>query len=130
MNVGVARLMLACVVRRLLSHRLVAWAGLVVVVSTLLTWTTLLWAGWTLVFSTSPGAIVESATGHPAEVVERVYFVGYTIFTLGLGDYRPQGSAWELATSLAAGSGFLLFGLALAYLVPVTAAATQNRAIR
>jgi hypothetical protein len=34
-----------------------------------------------------------------------------------------------MATSVAAGSGFLLFGLALAYLVPVISAATQKRQI-
>ena len=70
---------------------------------------------------------MEASTGRPASVVERVYFVGYTIFTLGLGDYKPAGPVYEIATALAAGSGFLLFGLALAYLVPVVSAATAKR---
>lgn len=109
------------------SRRYVASAGLASVLASLLVWGLLLWAGWTLVFVARERCLVESATGQPAGVVERVYFVGYTIFTLGLGDYKPVGPVYEIATALAAGSGFLLFGLALAYLVPVVAAATAKR---
>ncbi|HSU67992.1 MAG TPA: ion channel, partial [Tepidisphaeraceae bacterium] len=58
---------------------------------------------------------------------ERIYFTGSTLFTLGLGDFKPKGHVWQMATAIAAGSGFLLFGLALAYLVPVISAATQKR---
>lgn len=70
---------------------------------------------------------MESSTLQPADGWARIYFAGYTIFTLGLGDYKPIGHGWEMATSIAAGSGFLIFGLALAYLMAVVPAATQKR---
>jgi hypothetical protein len=109
------------------ARRLISLAGLASALGSLVAWGLLLWAGWTLVFSAGDTAVVEAATGRPAGVVERIYFVGYTIFTLGLGDYKPVGGFFEIATALAAGSGFLLFGLALAYLVPVVSAATAKR---
>src|SRR4051794_6163285 len=121
-----AKGLLRCQTRRR-SRRLIAKAGLVSTIATVLVWGLSIWAGGTLIFCASPGALVESATGRPADVVERIYFVGYTIFTLGLGDYKPVGHFYEMVTALAAGSGFILFGLALAYLVPVVSAATAKR---
>jgi hypothetical protein len=109
------------------NRRRIAMAGLAAVMSTLATWTILVWAGWALIFSSFPGALVEANTSAPADEWARVYFAGYTIFTLGLGDYKPAGHLWQLLTSVAAGSGFLMFGTALAYLMAVVPAATQKR---
>jgi Ion channel len=113
--------------RRHHSRRVVASAGLVAVVSTLITWTLLLWIGWGMVFNGSSSALVDASTGQPADFFDRFYFAGTTIFTLGLGDYKPQGHFWKSATSLSVGSGFLMVGLALAYLMAVVPAATQKR---
>jgi hypothetical protein len=113
--------------KRRTSRRLIAKAGLASTVVTVLVWGVSIWTGWTLIFCASPGALVAVDTGRPADLIERVYFVGYTIFTLGLGDYKPIGHFYEIITALAAGSGFILFGLALAYLVPVVSAATAKR---
>jgi hypothetical protein len=109
------------------SRQLVAAAGLIAVLATLVTWTFFGWVGWAMVFSSSRWALVEASTRQPADAWARFYFAGYTIFTLGLGDYKPIGHGWEIATSVAAGSGFLMFGLALAYLMALVPAATQKR---
>jgi len=111
------------------TRRIISLTGLAAVVATVLIWTALLWAGWALLFSSNVNSLVDANTGRPADTWERIYFTGYTLFTLGLGDFKPQGHVWQMATSIAAGSGFLLFGLALAYLVPVISAATQKRQI-
>src|SRR5207237_8108833 len=104
-----------------------AAAGLASVGGTVLVWGLLLWIGWTLVYTASPSALVSAETKAPADLAARVYFVGYTIFTMGLGDYQPVGPLYQIVTAVAAGSGFMLFGLALAYLVPVVSAATAKR---
>jgi hypothetical protein len=109
------------------ARRVIGMAGLMAILSTLGTWIILLWAGWALVFSATPTALVDAGTGAPANEWARIYFAGYTIFTLGLGDYRPIGAFWQMATSVAAGSGFIMFGTALAYLMAVVPAATQKR---
>jgi hypothetical protein len=115
--------------RRCTTRRVISLTGLVVVVATVLIWTVLLWAGWAFLFSASPDSLVDASTNQPAGVWERIYFTGYTLFTLGLGDFKPHGHFWQMATTIAAGSGFLLFGLQLAYLVPVISAATQKRQV-
>jgi hypothetical protein len=114
-------------VQRRHRRRIVVASGLVAVLTTLSIWTVLLWGGWSLIFISSRGALVDAASGQPPDGLSRVYFAGETIFTLGSGDYRPVGHLWQLATSIAAGSGFLTFGLALAYLMAVVPAATQKR---
>jgi len=56
-----------------------------------------------------------------------VYFAGLTIFTLGMGDYVPNGQPWEVLTAVAASSGLGLTTLAITYLVPVVGAVTTGR---
>ncbi len=109
------------------DRKVIGLAGLVAILSTLLTWTIMVWAGWALIFNASRASVVDSATLEPADRICRIYFAGETIFTLGSGDYRPVGHGWQILTSVAAGSGFLMLGTALAYLMAVVPAATQKR---
>lgn len=109
------------------QRRPLRYAGLTIIVGTIALWIALAWLGWALVFQAAPEAVVSSDTGLPAGALTRVYFAGTTLFTLGLGDYRPGGVLWELATVATAGSGLLLVTLAISYLIPVTSAATGKR---
>ena len=102
-------------------------AGVAIVVSVLVTWVTLLLAGWVLIFSSSDGAVREASNGDPGDLVDRIYFAGYTILTLGLGDEVPGDGIWQLATILAAGTGLVLVTLSITYLVPVASAVVQRR---
>jgi hypothetical protein len=109
------------------DRRIIGVAGLAAILATLSTWTILVWGGWALIFNTTPTALVDTNTLQPADGWTRLYFAGSTIFTLGPGDYKPLGHFWKIACSIAAGSGFLMFGTALAYLMAVVPAATQKR---
>ena len=71
--------------------------------------------------------MVNSTTGDPAGLWERVYFAGFSLTTLGVGDYRAQGTAWQLLTVLAAASGFSAFTLSVTYLLPIVSAGVQKR---
>lgn len=102
-------------------------AGLGVLLLSILTWLLLVWTGWTAVFAAADTAVVDATTGEPATLEQRIYFAGYTILTLGNGDYRPGGPVWRLATVLAVGNGFMLVTLGITYLVPVVSAATEKR---
>ncbi|MGE0491319.1 MAG: potassium channel family protein [Vulcanimicrobiota bacterium] len=93
----------------------------------LLVWNGLVWVGWTLVFCSDSHAVVDTFAHHPATPLDRLYFVGNTILTLGLGDFRPNGFPWELLTVAAGGSGYFLMTLSVAYLLPVYSAAIQKR---
>ncbi len=110
------------------DSRIIVSAGPVVLLLTIGLWLGLLWAGWTLVFAADPDAVISSATGEPASGWSRVYFAGFTVFTLGVGDYIPLGQPWEILTAIASVSGLGLVTLAITYLMPVVSAVTIRRA--
>ncbi|MEH6665781.1 MAG: potassium channel family protein [Brevundimonas sp.] len=110
------------------GHRLLGFAGGAIAALTLAYWVLVLWAGWALVFAGAAGAVVDSQ-GQPADLWSRIYFAGFNIFTLGLGDYRPVGAAWQMATVLASASGLVVVTLGITYLLPVLSHAVSRQAL-
>ncbi len=108
-------------------HRRVALAGVLITLAALVQWILLIWVGWWLVFNASDDAVIASSTGEPADALSRAYFTGYSVFTLGNGDYRPGGALWQVATVAATATGLVLVTLAITYLVPLASAVTQRR---
>ncbi len=80
-----------------------------------------------LLFSADTHAVVDSQSGAPADLSARIYFTGYTLFTLGIGNYVPRGDVWEVLTAVASFNGLLVVTLAITYLVPVLSAVTHKR---
>lgn len=113
--------------RRRPRHSLLSVLGWTLLVGIAILWLALAWIGWTLIFSADPGAVVKATSLRPADFWERLYFIGYTLSTLGTGDYLPMQIPWQLATALVSANGFLLVTLAIAYLLPVVSAATEKR---
>ena len=91
--------------RRRPAHHVLAYAGPTLLVVTLSFWTALIWLGWTLVFLSDPDSVVSASSEKPGDIAAQFYFVGYSLITLGIGDYRPQGAFWQLATILATFAG-------------------------
>ncbi|MGF1494677.1 MAG: ion channel [Microcoleaceae cyanobacterium] len=108
------------------SHRLLSVTGLLLLVGVAAVWFFLSWVGWILIFNATTSAVVNASTKQPANVWERLYFVGYTLSTLGMGDYQPQGKTWQIMTALASAYGFFITTLTLAYLLPVVSATSQK----
>lgn len=110
------------------SHRPLRLASVVIVLAVFGTWLLLAWTGWTLVFLADADGVVTDASGTPASVTERIYFAGYSMATLGNGEFIPNGTIWQLLTVAATLSGFGLATLGITYLVPVVGAVTDRRA--
>lgn len=103
------------------------FAGPLILAATAAAWVGLLWAGWTLVFMGAADAVVSASTGVPAGFWERVYFGGYTVATLGLGDFVPDGPVWRVFTVLCVLSGLVLITLAVTYYTAVLGAVVQKQ---
>lgn len=101
-------------------------AGPTILLVTLLAWLLLLWIGWTLIFGAQAGAVLHGPTGRPAGFVDRLYFTGYTLFTLGIGDMVPRAGLWQVATTVATVNGFFVATLSVAYVIPTLAAAVEK----
>ncbi|MBN2621853.1 MAG: two pore domain potassium channel family protein [Acidimicrobiales bacterium] len=109
------------------SHGGLAAAGVGIIVAVFLTWIGLVLSGWALVFASSDGAVRAASTGRSADLVERLYFTGYTVFTLGNGEYRPGLGWWQILTVVATATGLVLVTLAITFLVPLAGAAAGRR---
>lgn len=113
--------------RRFGIHALLTFSGATILLSALGVWITLLWAGYVLIFSAEPGAIVHSQGEAAATFWERVYFTGFTLFTLGIGDLVPQGALWRVVTAVGSLNGIFLLTLSITYLVSVLSAVVAKR---
>ncbi|MFC6716773.1 two pore domain potassium channel family protein [Natrialbaceae archaeon GCM10025810] len=105
-------------------------AGPLILALTLATWIALIWVGWTFVFASSPIALVNTRTGGTADWAGRFYYVAYTMFTDGNGDYTPVygGDAWEIASALTTASGMAFVTLGVSYVISVLGAVSEKRA--
>lgn len=104
------------------------WAGSALLISTVLSWVTLLWAGWALIFAGSR-AIVDATTQAPAGTADVIYYTGFTVFTLGTGDFVADEPSWRVVTAVASFTGLFLITLAITYLISVVSAVVQRRAL-
>lgn len=118
-------------VLRKIGHQnslLLSLSGPVVFATSLSIWIILLWGGWSLIFATTESVLIDTLSRGPITWSDRIYFTGYTIFTLGTGDFVPRGSVWQLVSILATASGLLFITLAITYSLSVLDAVTQKRA--
>jgi len=123
-NSWMRRLILRLAGRR---HRILSMTGPIVLVSSVLVWAMIPWIGWVLLYSANPRSLVRAQGGVPADLADRIYFTGYTMFTLGNGDFVPNGSFWEIATSWASLNGLFMLTLAVTYLLAIIEAVVAKR---
>lgn len=115
--------------RRRPNHRLLSFAGSVILTITVCFWVVAVWAGWVLIFSFDARSIVDTQTNAAGDLFARIYFVGYTMFTVGNGDLKPNGPWWRIATTLVGGSGLGSVTLAITFLLEVLAAVVHQRTL-
>jgi hypothetical protein len=101
--------------------------GPLILVITLLMWIGLLWVGWTLIFSADPTSISDTLHGGQINWVERFYFIGYSLFTLGNGNYAPKEGIWQIISVLVSGVGMLFLTFGVSYILNIINAVVQQR---
>lgn len=71
-------------------------SGPVILAATLFEWVVLLWAGWAIVFYShlTTESILNTVNKAPVVWQNYIYYSGYTLFTLGSGDYAPATPFW------------------------------------
>lgn len=108
--------------------RVLTLAGPITLLLGLTVWIGLLWAGWTFVFAGAENSLIDTRDPGPISWTERFYFVGYSLFTLGNGDFTPKDGIWQIVTSLTTASGMLFITLIVSYVISVLDAVVQKRA--
>ncbi len=102
--------------------------GPLFLIGTVVMWLVGLWTGWTLVFLGS-GDVVRESTGEPVGVLGVVYFVGFNLVTLGVGDLVATGPGWGVISVVASFGGLFVLTLSITYLISVVSAVVSRRAL-
>lgn len=112
------------------KNTLYDFAGPITLVITLLSWSVLIWIGFAFFFSGDPTSISNSSNPDaPIAWYERFYFTGFSLFTLGVGDYTPKAGFWQIVTTLNSGVGILFLTLCASYIISVVDAVVQKRSL-
>ncbi|WP_245905203.1 potassium channel family protein [Pontibacter mucosus] len=104
------------------KSKLLEYAGPSILTCTLLTWVLGLWAGLFLLLLSDPDSVINSTTLSSASPLEKLYYAGFTLSTLGVGDYVASNDVWRIITSVTAFSGLAFITASLTYFVQVLSA--------
>lgn len=110
-------------------NKILNYAGFATLIILLIVWIFIFWIGNALIFIAQPDSIVNTGTMAVASVPEKIYFVGYVLSTLGLGDFKPFGSGWMIYTSVISFFGFIMISTVVSYLISVSAGEIQKRKV-
>jgi len=112
---------------RLPGHFFLSVAGVCILLASVSLWILLYWIGWSLIFSMSEMAVISAQNEVPASFWQRIYYVGFTFITLGIGDFKAGSALWEIITVILSISGFFIVTLVITYLLPVVSSAVEQR---
>ncbi|HET7436363.1 MAG TPA: potassium channel family protein [Thermoanaerobaculia bacterium] len=115
--------------RRRPHHRLLSFAGTAILAALVAFWIVLLWVGWTTFFSAKPNALVYAQSRANTTIFDRLFFVAYTMTTMGNGDFQPNGPWWKIAASFTAFTGLAALSTAITFLLSVLSAVVEKRAL-
>lgn len=101
------------------DNKLLNYAGPATVVIWLMGWLLLIWLGNALIFLSKPDSVIMAGNMSSTTWEEKFYFTGYTLSTLGSGEFIPHGTGWQLYSALISFSGFIFITIVLTYLYSV-----------
>lgn len=102
-------------------------SGALILTLTLFSWFFLLWLGVTIFFAGDLDAIVNTSSNETITLSQLPYFSGFTLFTLGIGDFTPQTTFFQIATALTSGIGMLLLTFGASYVISIVSAVVEKR---
>lgn len=103
--------------------------GAIILVSILINWLVLIWISASLLFISQPNSLMNVETNSSTTVVNKIFYTGYTLSTLGLGDMEAIGPFWDILTAILSFTGLILISIAITYLLPVVSAEITKRRI-
>lgn len=110
------------------NNKTLSLAGPVILFFTVVLWILLIWLGWTLIFYSYPESLLVKSTNSLPDFTDVIWYVGYCMFTVGNGDFTPQGDIWQVLSSLVAFTGMAMVTLSITYVLQVISAVVNKRA--
>lgn len=109
------------------NRTLLLFSGMAHILALMVCWIGLLWGAVFLLLMSAPDSIINPSTGLSATWLSKVYVSGYTLSTLGVGDYVAGSEVWEVVLAVFSFTGFIFITTAMAYLMSLTNAVIHKR---
>jgi hypothetical protein len=111
------------------NDRKLSLAGPFILITTVLIWIGIIWIGWTLIFLSHPQSLGSQNLSEPVDFTDVLWYVAYNMFTVGNGDFKPQGDTWQVVSSFISLTGMTMVTLSITYVLQVISAVTAKRSI-
>lgn len=109
------------------KHRALSLAGPLILFTTVLMWILLLWFGWSFIFYADKDSLNVQSGDPVPDLTDAMWYVAYCMFTIGNGDFIPNGDGWQILSSLVGMSGMLVVTLSVTYVLQVVSAVANKR---
>ncbi|TYP74377.1 potassium channel family protein [Aquimarina intermedia] len=101
--------------------------GYLLLVLIVLVWIGLLNCSFSLVLIAQDDSVINASTKVPANIWEKIYYSGFVLSTLGIGDFVGSTVIWRIITNVYAFTGFVLITMSVTYFIPVLGAVKKQR---
>ncbi|WP_185958469.1 ion channel [Fodinibius sediminis] len=109
------------------SRYLLKFSGVTHILAQVALWISLLWFGLFLIMMSDPYSVLLAPGGEPASAINKLYFSGYVLSTLGNGQYIPNDGGWQIMVAAFSFAGFIFITTAMTYLMNLTSAVIHKR---
>lgn len=109
------------------DKRLLSFCGPTLLILVVTFWICCLTLGFSLLFWPALGNGIQASQGEtPTDFATAVYYSGFTVTTLGVGDLVPKTAIWRVITILEAALGFSVITATITYLLSVYSALNRR----
>jgi hypothetical protein len=109
------------------KHKALSLAGPLILFTTVLMWIVLLWFGWTFIFFADKDSLNIEIDDPALDFTDVMWYIAYCMFTIGNGDFTPNGGIWQVLSSFVGMSGMLVVTLSVTYVLQVVSAVANKR---
>lgn len=107
--------------------RILSYCGPTLLIVIVVAWVCSFTVGFALLIWPALGSGIQASQGKtPTDFATALYYSGYTLTTLGVGDLVPKTNFWRLITILEAAVGFSVITASLTYLLSIYNALTRR----
>jgi hypothetical protein len=111
------------------NSKLLTYAGGTILIFLVLSWILVIWTGYSLIFLSVQDSVVDAMDSTPASTVGKIYYVGYTLTSLGNGDLKSGSDLWRIISNIMGISSMFFVTLGISYLLPVLQAVIAKRSL-
>lgn len=119
--------MLLFMSRKTGSRKILELGGAFILVAIIINWMLMIWLSASLLFISDPGSLMNVETNTEPNILGKIFYTGYTLSALGLGDMEPTGPFWDILTAILSFTGLILISIAITYLIPVVNGEIEKR---